>query len=79
VFNTSSVNWHTKSRRPYDGQADVFAVYAPELDRLFFLPVEETPGVEARLRLEPPKNGQKKGIRMAIDYEFVETKPLRDY
>ncbi len=46
-----------------------FAAYCQELDRCFFLPIEEFAGLaNAHLRLGPARNGQLRGVKMAKDY-----------
>lgn len=73
-FNTCSSHYHRgKGWKDYIGQADVFGVYVPELDRVYMVPVTAVPTQGAFLRLEPPKNGQTQGIRFAADYEFKPT------
>lgn len=70
-FATSSTYAHRGGqRRDYIGQADRFAVYSPELDKVYIVPVVDVGRSAARLRLELPKNGQSKNIRLASDYEF---------
>ena len=70
VFNTRSVNWYTHESRDYKGQADLFAVYVPDLDKVYVIPVATVGVTACNLRLEPPKNGQTKNIRLARDFEF---------
>ena len=54
--------------RDYRGAADVFGVYCHDRGEVYLVPVEDVPLRGAHLRLEPPKNKQSKGIRMAADY-----------
>lgn len=72
VFSTaSSYNHHRRGgRRDYRGQIDYFAVYSPELQKTYLVPVDHIGTVEGYLRIEPPKNGQEKNIRWAKDYEL---------
>ena len=50
-------------------EIDGFATYCRELDRCFFLPIEEFERrTSARLRLAPARNGQLMGVKMAGDY-----------
>ena len=70
VFSTCSTNWSTKVRRDYRGQIDLFAVYSPELDKTYLVPVDVVGLREGFLRLEAAKNGQVKGIRLAADFEL---------
>jgi len=69
-FACCSNNWSTGERRDYRGQADVFAVYVPETKKMYMVSVQEVGIKVARLRLTPPRNGQKHGIRLAEHYEF---------
>jgi hypothetical protein len=55
-------------RRDYRGEADVIAVYSPELDQVFIVPVDEAPGRVCHLRLRASRNGQAKGVRWARDF-----------
>ena len=59
--------------RDYKGQADLFAVYCPDNDKLYMVPVDDVGGTKVHLRTECPKNKQTKGIKWAKDYEFGET------
>ncbi len=52
-----------KTPTPYIGQVEFFAVFSPDLDQVYFVPVDECPPFESRIRIEPPRNGQEKGIR----------------
>lgn len=68
-FNPVSVSGgKAKNRRDYRGQIDVFLVYAPELEKLYRVPVKAVCR-SGYLRLEPPKNKQVKNIRWAKDFE----------
>ncbi|MBV9410836.1 MAG: hypothetical protein JO148_04530 [Acidimicrobiia bacterium] len=59
-----------KIHRDYRGEVDVIAVYSPELDEVFLVPVEEAPARGGHLRLTPTRNGQSKGVRWAKDYRL---------
>ena len=71
-FNAQSIrsNSRTVQRRSYKGEADVFAVYCPDPDRVYALSVEEATRTLGTLRVDSPANGQRKGIRWAADYEL---------
>jgi hypothetical protein len=56
--------------RSYRGEIDLFLVYCPETDRVYALDVEEAATGQGRLRVDPPSNGQAKGIRWAADFEL---------
>lgn len=72
-FETSS-NSRAAGRcahRAYHGQIDAFGVYSPDLDRAYIVPITAVAATrEARLRLEPAKNGQKAGVRMAAEFQI---------
>jgi hypothetical protein len=55
-------------RKSYQGEADLFGVYSPELDQVFLVPVADVPERACSLRLAPTRNRQAKGIRWAHDY-----------
>jgi len=71
-FVTCSSQAHRgKGTQNYRGQADLFGVYSPDLDKVYLVPVGEVGTRQANLRLRPPRNGQVKNVRMAQDYEIV--------
>jgi len=49
---------------------DSFVVYSPDLESIYWVPVEETPETAMTLRLEETKSGQSKGINWAEDYKL---------
>lgn len=59
-----------RTRQTYKGAADFFAVYCPETDKVYLVPVEECGGCEHALRIEPARNGQRRGTRLAAEYEY---------
>jgi hypothetical protein len=73
-FNTVSVrcNMNEIVRRDYAGDIDVFAAYCPQNGRTYIVPVAEAAGGVATLRITPPANGQRKGVRWAAAYELPE-------
>jgi hypothetical protein len=52
------------------GLADVFGVFFPTRERVYLVPVSDISSYGVRLRLEPARNNQKRGIRYAADYEI---------
>ena len=64
-------------RRPlgdggYHGQIEAFAVYCPQTGQAYLVPIEAVPGPTlARLRVDPTRNGQLRGIRWARDFELT--------
>ena len=70
----SSYAHHSSSREPrrdYIGQIDFFGIYCPATERVYLVPIEDVPVKrEGALRVDPPKNGQRKFIREAAKYEL---------
>ncbi len=75
-FSASSNHYHYRggrynhARRGYRGQVDYFAVYSPDLDKVYFIPIEQVGATEMTLRLIMPKGRNQHGIKMAEDYEL---------
>jgi len=71
-FKTCSTTAHHKNsvntRQSYKGQIEHFAVYCPDNDTCYLIPVDEVSNTEASLRIDLPRNKQKAGIRLASDY-----------
>ena len=66
---------HGLLRRLYSlDDVDAFAVYCSDVDRCYFLPLSRFPdqGV-IQLRLQAPKNNQRRGIHWAEEFEFAAT------
>jgi PD-(D/E)XK endonuclease len=75
VFRTCSSYAHHRSprntSRHYLGEIDYFAVYCRETAGVYLIPLEHAPLTNAgSLRVAPPRNNQKRRIRMAVDYEI---------
>jgi hypothetical protein len=60
-------------RRLYSAdEVDAFALYCGELDRCYYLPIEDAPvGGTIQLRVSPTRNNQKLRIRWAEDLSFA--------
>lgn len=57
----------------------MFGVYCPEVGKCYLVPVEDVTRTTCSLRVDPPKNGQKKGIRWAANYEVrPQTRQLQE-
>lgn len=72
-FNTCSytaVGGERKARHYSDG-ADVFGVYCPETRACYLVPVADLPPRQGSLRVEPPKNNQQEGVRLADTYAIA--------
>lgn len=65
VFNGRSTD-HGRGRVTYQGRADVLAAYFQPLDTVYIVPVGPT--FVPRLRVRPPRNNQRRGVRLAADY-----------
>lgn len=51
-------------------EVDVFAIYCPDTDQCYFIPFNllNECSTSFTIRIDPPKNKQESGIRMAVDY-----------
>jgi hypothetical protein len=67
VFNSCGTD-HGRGRLSYEGRADVFGVYSPQLERVYIVPVDGCARLQARLRCTPPRNNQQRRVRYAGDY-----------
>lgn len=67
VFNCRSTD-HGRGPQSYRGLADIFGVYFPQTDSVFLVPLDGVAEFEGRLRLEPARNNQKRGVRPASDF-----------
>ena len=68
-FNSSSTD-HGRGQLDYRGRADFIAVFVRSLDRIFMVPVDDCPSSRGYLRLDPPRNNQRRRIRLAEHYSF---------
>jgi len=71
-FSSQSVQTNTKRvrTRSYAGEVDLFIVFCPGTERVYVVPVEDVPNSCMYLRVDPPRNGQSKGVRWAHEYEL---------
>ena len=73
VLVFSCCNATTNEQRPhgnYKGQIEFFAVYSPDLDKCYLVPIDEVGITQANLRIAEAKSKQQKKIRWAKDYEI---------
>jgi hypothetical protein len=70
IFNALATD-HGRGPRSYKGYADLFGVYYPPTKAVFLVPIDGVAATEGRLRLEPPLNNQRRGIRMAMDFHIA--------
>jgi hypothetical protein len=66
-FNSASTD-HGRGRQDYHGRADVFGVYAHQINRVYVVPVEDCGRLRGYLRCTPTRNNQQRGVRYAGDY-----------
>ena len=59
------------------GVADIFGVYFPPSDSVYLVPILAVAAFEGRLRLDPTRNNQQRGVRLAADYEIDRWTPER--
>ena len=73
AYSCSSSHTHRGGphARPYFGQADIIAVYCPQNGKVYLVPEEEFVASRAHLRLTPPVNNQRRGIRWASRFELA--------
>src|SRR2546423_5082796 len=70
LFPMVRFSGHTGKGRPYDpGEFDYFAVYCPDNEKIYVLPLGNNPA-QGYLRCEETKNRQQQKIHWAKDYEF---------
>ena len=75
VFSTKTTNYvkgKYSSNAYSSDEVDIFYLYHLENDwrGLYIIEKGETIPTEMGMRFTPPKNGQTKGIKMAVDFEF---------
>jgi hypothetical protein len=72
LFPTLSTRCNMTSvrTRSYAGEADLFMVYCRETCGIYAVPIEDVRVKGGRLRVDPPANGQVKGVRWASEYEL---------
>ena len=75
VFRPSSSYAHHASprviRRRDEGEIDLFGVYCADNGGVYLVPIEDiTTTWMAILRVDPARNRQRKGVRLASDYQI---------
>lgn len=68
LFNAYGTD-HGRGQTSYVGRADLFGVYFPVSAGVYLVPVADVRSA-GRLRLEPARNNQKRGVRLAEQYEI---------
>jgi hypothetical protein len=62
-------------QRDYHGDIDYFAVYCPDTEGVYLIPIVDLPiRRQGALRVEPAKNSQRRFIREAAQYEIGRVK-----
>lgn len=59
------------ARRYTASECDFFGVYCPQTESVYLVPLLITGGRACKLRVDPPKNGQRKGIHHALQYRLA--------
>jgi PD-(D/E)XK endonuclease len=60
-------------KRDYLGEIDYFGVYCPETKGVYLVPIDDVPvRREGALRVDPTRNGQAHGVRLAADYQIAQ-------
>src|SRR5207245_5200443 len=68
-FNTASNHYHYRggkydhARRGYHGQVEYFAVYSPDLDKVYLVPINHAGASKMSLRLTMPKGRNQYAIK----------------
>ncbi len=64
---------HSKElSRAYFGEIEFFAVYCRETNGVYLVPIDDVQTrSHAKLRVDPPRNNQRRRIRFAADYEIA--------
>ena len=72
IFNTESYRINTKGyyKTNYENKIDFFIVWLPEDDKFYMAKVEEVARGNATLKDCETKNGQKKNVSRAEDFEL---------
>lgn len=68
IFNNYSQT--AKGWRQYKDDVDVYGVYCSQTGKTYLVPVNECTTSQTSLRIVPAKNGMKKNIRLAEEYEI---------
>jgi hypothetical protein len=81
-YREGTVRFPTRSIQPgsqghiksdYSGEIDFFVVHVRELEQTFLVPEEAAATNSMRLRVDPPKNNQTKGVNWAKEFRLDST------
>ena len=69
LFRVYSMSGHDARAKGYRGQVDAFGVYCSDTKGTYLVPIEAIATCEhvVALRVEPARNGQRRGIRLAAE------------
>lgn len=67
----SSYRHRGRGTKNYRGSADLFAVFSPDLNKIFIIPVAIAPKTSMSLRYEATVTGQARPVWESSDFEFV--------
>ena len=71
-YSCSSSHAHRGGyRRSYFGEIELLAVYCPQTRKVYLLPESQFVATQSHMRVHPPKNNIKKGIRWARHFELA--------
>jgi PD-(D/E)XK endonuclease len=74
VFRAASVHKvagsHRYTEKTYEGEADLFMVYCPELGKIYSIPVKSASNSKVYLRIDRTKSNRQSGVRWAKDFEL---------
>jgi hypothetical protein len=80
----STCSWYShhpnpkQTSRDYLGDVDYFAVYCSETEAVYLIPIDD---LQTRrmgaLRVETPRNGQRRRIRFAANYEIAKVSAVK--
>lgn len=69
TFAVASKHWKTSVRHSYQGQIDVFLVYCPQTEKVYWVPIEITGRSSFNIRItEPISRSNRSRIRWEKDY-----------
>ena len=69
-FNAHSVDGKSLKHRNYKNEIELFIVYCPDNEKFYKVPINSVGVGKPYLRVEPVRNGQASGVRLAKDFEF---------
>ena len=70
LFRIYSVSGHDTRAKGYRGQVDAFGVYCSDTNSSYLVPIDAISSCEhlVALRVDPARNGQRRGVRSAAEF-----------